>query len=160
MASQYLTSWHCWKHRDQLFFSDMPKILSYAWTEEANALSSRISGLRKQAHRRQSWGCLEKKLPGLQILHFLFLFVSFLKLIFIDLYIFLFSPPLQPSLKVPMLPIYSGDFAFFYFPRRLDLCMSLLGSSLFGTVFIGPYCLVLASHDHHMGLFRDKVPLW
>ena len=32
---------------------------------------------------------------------------------------------------VPMLPIYSGDLVFFYFPCWLDPCMSLLGSSLF-----------------------------
>ena len=54
---------------------------------------------------------------------------------FIELYIFLCSPPwltlpLQPSHMPPMLPICSGDLIFFYFPCRLDLCMSLLGSSL------------------------------
>ena len=42
-------------------------------------------------------------------------------LIFIELYIFLCFPPclslsLQSSSMVPMLPIYSGDLAFFYFP--------------------------------------------
>ena len=31
---------------------------------------------------------------------------------------------LQSSSKVPMLPIYSGEHVFFYFPCRLDLCMS------------------------------------
>ena len=65
---------------------------------------------------------------------FFVLFNLFL-LSFTDLYFFLCSPPflspaLQPSPMVPMLPIYSGDLVFFYFPCRLDLCMSLLGSSL------------------------------
>ena len=32
--------------------------------------------------------------------------------------------------KIPMLPIYSKDLVFFYYPCRLDPCMSLLGSSL------------------------------
>ena len=59
----------------------------------------------------------------------------FFLLIFIELYIFLCStpylpPPFQPSPRVPMLPIYSGDLIFLYYPYRLDLCMSLLGSSL------------------------------
>ena len=59
-------------------------------------------------------------------------------LIFIELYIFLSSSclslNLQPSPKVPMLPVYSRDLVFFYFPCRLDLCMSLLGSSLLSKV--------------------------
>ena len=45
-----------------------------------------------------------------------------------------FSAPLPsphlPSPMIPMLPIYSGDLVFFYFPSRLDLCKSLLVSSL------------------------------
>ena len=78
----------------------------------------------------------------LWIIIFSFLFL----LIFIELYIFLcslpcLSPPLQPSPKVPMLSIYSGDLIFFHFLCRLDLCMSLLGSSLLsrfsGTVICG-----------------------
>ena len=40
---------------------------------------------------------------------------------------FYFSPPLQTSWKIPMLPIYSGNLVFSYYPCRLDLCMSLLG---------------------------------
>ena len=74
-----------------------------------------------------------------------FFVIIIIIIIIIELYIFLwslpyFSPllqpspkvpmPLQPSLKVPLLPIYSRDLVFFYFPCRLDLCMSLLGSSL------------------------------
>ena len=35
--------------------------------------------------------------------------------VFIRLYIFLHSLPLLPSPMVSMLPIYSGDLAFFYF---------------------------------------------
>ena len=72
-----------------------------------------------------SW---KKKLKGVVFA------LSFYK---IELDIFLCSPPhlshpLPPSPKVPMLPVYSGELVFFYFPRRLDLCMSLLGSSLSG----------------------------
>ena len=56
-------------------------------------------------------------------------------MIFIELYIFLcsplyLSPPFQPSPKVAMIPIYSGNLVFFFFPCRLDLYMSFLGSSL------------------------------
>ena len=62
-------------------------------------------------------------------------FQGFSLIDFIKLYIFLccphfFSPPLQPSPMVHMLPIYSGDLVFFYLSRRLDLHMSLLVSSL------------------------------
>ena len=51
---------------------------------------------------------------------------------FTELYIYLcspscLSPPLQPSSMVPMLPIYSGDLVFFYFPCRLDPCSHLKG---------------------------------
>ena len=76
-----------------------------------------------------------------EVLHFVYnnrdrFFFSFLFFIdFIELHIFLCSPPLlspsfQPSSKVPMLLIYSGDHVFFYFPCRFDPCMSLLESSL------------------------------
>ena len=41
-----------------------------------------------------------------------------------------FSAPHSSSLMLFMLPIYSGDLVFFYFPCRLDLCKSLLVSSL------------------------------
>ena len=76
-------------------------------------------------------------------------FIYFL-IIFIELYIFLsspvyLSPPLQPSPKVPMLPIYSGDLIYFYFPCRLDLCVFLLESSLLsrfsGLLFVGCFSL-------------------
>ena len=55
--------------------------------------------------------------------------ISFLKMIILCSPLCL-SPPLQPSPMVPMLPIYSGDLLFLYFPCRLDPCTSLLGSSL------------------------------
>ena len=53
----------------------------------------------------------------------------------IELYIFFCFPPclylpLQPSPMVSMLSIYSGELVFYYFPRRLDPYMSLLGSWL------------------------------
>ena len=53
---------------------------------------------------------------------------------FIELYIFLcsppcLSPPLKPFCMIPMLPIYS-DLVFFYFPCRLDLFKFVLVSSL------------------------------
>ena len=78
-----------------------------------------------------------------------FFVIIIIIIIIIELYIFLwslpyFSPllqpspkvpmPLQPSLKVPLLPIYSRDLVFFYFPCRLDLCMSLLGSFLLSSL--------------------------
>ena len=62
-------------------------------------------------------------------------FLFLIYIYFIELYIFLCCPPffslhLLPSSITHMLPIYSGDLVCFHFLCRLDLCMTLLGSSL------------------------------
>ena len=58
-------------------------------------------------------------------------FLSFLLEIYIFLNAFHFlSPPLLFSPIIPMLPNYTGNLIFFYFPCCLYPCMSLLVSSL------------------------------
>ena len=79
----------------------------------------------------------KRRLSGIlkHIRGYIFVWMVFILIVFIELYIFLcsppfLSPPLLPSPLVLMLLIYSGDLDFSYFPCRLNPCMSLLGFSL------------------------------
>ena len=70
--------------------------------------------------------CLNKK--GRFKLWFVCLFIDFCWALHSSLLSFLpFSYPSTFS-QDPHAPIYSKDLVFFYYPCRLDLCMSLLGS--------------------------------